>query len=161
MGVCLRFFSRRQQLSAPWAICFQSTAVWYNMVCCTLEQYVFLYDTYVKYTSAGKCWRKFRRKFHDERVPSRQTIHNMVNKLTTMRFIIDKKRKHKRWVFTEKLDDIAARLEHTARKSLKCLAQETGVSKSSAKWQHNCWSHPMKVGVLCAVSRRRTVVRVF
>jgi DeoR/GlpR family transcriptional regulator of sugar metabolism len=33
----------------------------------------------------------------------------------------------------EKLDDIGARLEHTPRKSLKRLAQETGVSKSSAR----------------------------
>jgi DNA-binding IclR family transcriptional regulator len=33
----------------------------------------------------------------------------------------------------EKLDDIGARLEHTPRKSLKHIAQETGVSKSSAR----------------------------
>jgi hypothetical protein len=33
----------------------------------------------------------------------------------------------------EKLDDIGDRLEHTPRKSLKCLAQETGMSKSSAR----------------------------
>jgi hypothetical protein len=33
----------------------------------------------------------------------------------------------------EKLDDIGARLEYTPRKPLKRLAQETGVSKSSAR----------------------------
>jgi hypothetical protein len=44
--------------------------VWY-----TLEQRVILYDTYAKYGSARKCRKKFRRKFCDERVPSRQTIH--------------------------------------------------------------------------------------
>jgi hypothetical protein len=33
----------------------------------------------------------------------------------------------------EKLDDKGARLEYTPRKSLKHLAQDTGVSKSSAK----------------------------
>jgi hypothetical protein len=33
----------------------------------------------------------------------------------------------------ENLDDIGARLEHTPRKSLKHLAEETGVSKSSGK----------------------------
>jgi hypothetical protein len=33
----------------------------------------------------------------------------------------------------DKLDDIGARLEHTPRKSLKRLAQETGASKSSAR----------------------------
>jgi hypothetical protein len=32
----------------------------------------------------------------------------------------------------EKLDDVGARLEHIPRKSLKRLAQETGVSRSSA-----------------------------
>jgi hypothetical protein len=33
----------------------------------------------------------------------------------------------------EKSDDIGARLEHTPRKSLKHLAQRTGVLKSSAR----------------------------
>jgi transposase len=104
------------------------------MVCCTLEQRVFLYDTYVKYESAVKCRRKFRHKFCDERVPSRQTIHNLVNKLGTTGLLMDKKAKHKRRVLTEeKLDDTEVRLDHAPRKSLKRLAQETGVSKSSAR----------------------------
>jgi hypothetical protein len=55
------------------------------MVRYTLEQHVFLYDTYVKYGSARKCWRKFRRNFHDESVLSRQTSHSLVNKLKTNR----------------------------------------------------------------------------
>jgi transposase len=67
------------------------------MVCDILEQCVFLYDTYVKYGSSGKCQRKFR----DERVPSRQTIHNLVNKLKTTGLLTDKKTKHKRRVLTE------------------------------------------------------------
>jgi hypothetical protein len=54
-----------------------------------------------------------------------------VNKLRTTGLLIDKEQKHKRRVLTEgKSDDIGARLEHTPRKSLKHLAQETGVSKS-------------------------------
>jgi hypothetical protein len=56
----------------------------------TLEQCVFLYDTYVKYESAKNC----RRKFRGERVPSRQTIHNLVNELKSMGLLIDKKQKH-------------------------------------------------------------------
>jgi hypothetical protein len=103
------------------------------MVRHTSEQRVFLYDTYVKYGSAGKCRRKFRRKFLDERVSSRQTIHNLVNKLRTTGLLTDKKQKHKRRVFTEELDDIGARLEHTPRKSLKRLSQETEWTKSSAR----------------------------
>jgi hypothetical protein len=48
--------------------------------------------------------------------------------------LIDKKQKHKRRVLTEeKLHYMGARLEHTPRKSLKRLAQETLVSKSSGR----------------------------
>jgi hypothetical protein len=90
VGVCLQFVSSRQQLQASLAICSQlqlvNVTVW-----CTLEQCVFLYDTYVKFGSARKCWRKFRCKFYDERAPSRQTIHNLVNKLRTMGLFINKK----------------------------------------------------------------------
>jgi transposase len=65
---------------------------------------------------------------------SRQTVRNLVNKLRTAGLLIDKKQKHKRRVLTEeKLHDIGARLEHTPRKTPKHLAQETGVSKSSAR----------------------------
>jgi hypothetical protein len=52
-----------------------------------------------------------------------------------MGLLIDKRQKHKRQVLTEKLHDIGARLEHTPRKSLKCLAQETEVSKCSARME--------------------------
>jgi biotin operon repressor len=104
------------------------------MVQYTLEQHVFLYDTYVKYRSARKGRWKFLPKFHDERVPSRQTIHNLVTKLRSAGLLIDKKQKHKCWVLPEeKLDDTEARFEHTSRKSLKFLAQETGVSKSNVR----------------------------
>jgi hypothetical protein len=87
------------------------SAVCYDMIRYTLEQRVFGYDTYVKYGSAGKCRRKFRRKFRGERDPSGQTFHNLVNKLRTKEFLIDKKTKHKRRVLTEqKLDEVGARL---------------------------------------------------
>jgi hypothetical protein len=94
----------------------------------SLGQRVFLYDTYMKYEFARKWRRKFVRKFRDERTPSRQTIHTLLN--TTIGLLIDKKKTRR--VFTEKSDDIRVRLEHTPRKSLKCLSQETGVSKFSA-----------------------------
>jgi hypothetical protein len=104
------------------------------MVLYTLEQRVFLYVTHVKYGSARTCRRKFLRKFLDERVPSRQTIHNLVNKLKTTGHLIDKTLKHKLRMLTEvKLDNIGARLEHTPIKSLKRLAQETGMLKSNAR----------------------------
>jgi hypothetical protein len=84
------------------------------MVRYALQQHVLLYDTYVKYGYARKCRRELRRKFRDERVPSRQTFHNLVNKLRVTGLLIDKKQKYKRQVLAEeKLDDICARLEHT------------------------------------------------
>jgi hypothetical protein len=59
------------------------------MVRYTLEQFVFLYDTHVKYGSA----RKFRRQFRDGRVFSRKAIHNLVNKIRPTGFFIDKEKK--------------------------------------------------------------------
>jgi hypothetical protein len=57
-----------------------------------------------------------------------------MNKLRSMGLLIDKKQKHKYQVLAEeKLDGIGTLFEQTPRKSLKCLAQETGVSKSSAR----------------------------
>jgi hypothetical protein len=67
--------------------------VWRDVARYTLEERVFLYDTYVKYGSAGKCGRKFRRKFRDERVPIRQTIHNLVTKRRTTGLLIEKETK--------------------------------------------------------------------
>jgi hypothetical protein len=56
-----------------------------------------------------------------------------MNKLKTTGVLIDKQ-KYKCRVLTEQtLDDKGARLEHTPRKSLKCQAQETGVSKPSER----------------------------
>jgi hypothetical protein len=112
-----------------------------------------MYDTYVKYGSA----RKFRRKFYDERFPSRQTIHNLVNKLRTG-LLIDKKQKHK---LTEKLDDIGARPERTPRKSLKRLAQETGVSVSSTRSATQLLKlRPYKTTVIHALQPRDSASRV-
>jgi hypothetical protein len=62
---------------------FNQWAVWRVMVRDTSEQRVILYDTYMKCASARECRGKFRRKFHDARVPSRQTLHNLANKLRT------------------------------------------------------------------------------
>jgi NifU-like protein involved in Fe-S cluster formation len=73
----------------------------------------------MKYRSARKYQRNFQHKFYDERVPSRQTIPNLVNKLRSMGLLIDKKQKHKCQVLAvEELDDIGARFEHAPRKSL-------------------------------------------
>jgi hypothetical protein len=86
----------------------------------TSEERLFLYDTYVKYGTARKCWGKFRDETNNLQ---------LVNQL-----ILRGLKKHKRRVLTEgKLDDIGARLEYTPRKLLKRLPQETDVSKPSAR----------------------------
>jgi transposase len=132
------------------------------MVLYTLEQCVFLYNTYVKSESARKCQQKFWCKFHFERVHSRKTIHNLVNKFRTTKLLIDKKQKCKCQVLTEeKLDDIGARLQHTPRKSLKRLAQETGVSKSSARIETRFLKlRPSKTTVIHALQPRNPTTMV-
>jgi hypothetical protein len=84
-------------------------------------------------SGSARCRRKFRSRFRDKSFQLTK-IHNFVNKLRTTGLLVDKKQKHKRLVLAEKkLDDIGARLQHTPRKSVKRLAQETGVSKSSPR----------------------------
>jgi transposase len=100
----------------------------------TLEHRVFLYDTYVKCNSARKCQRQFVRKFPGVRVPHRNTIQNLVNKVRTTGVITDLKPERTRRVLTEeKLDDIATLLEHSPHKTFKHVAEETGVSKSTVR----------------------------
>jgi hypothetical protein len=61
----------------------------------------------------------------------------------------------------EKLDDTGAMLEHTPRKSLKHLAQVTGVLKSSTRTATRLLKPSVKVGVWCSVSARRNDLPVF
>jgi hypothetical protein len=51
--------------------------------------------------SARKCQRKFRHKFRCERVPSKETIHNLVNTLRITGLSINKKQNHKCRMLTE------------------------------------------------------------
>jgi hypothetical protein len=85
-----------------------------------------------------------------------------VNTLRTTGLLIDKKQKHKRRVLTEeKLDDIGPGLEHTSRKSLKRLTQETGVSKSSARTATQLLKlRPYKITAIHALQLRDPTRRV-
>jgi hypothetical protein len=96
------------------------------------------------------------------RVPRRQIIHNFVNKLRNMWPLIHKKQKYKCQVPTEKkLDDTGARFEHTPRKSLKCLAQETGASKSSTRMITQLVKlSPYKTTIIHALQPRNPASRV-
>jgi transposase len=94
--------------------------------------------------------------------PADKTIHNLLNKLRSTGLLTDKKQKHTRRVLTEeKSDDIGARLEHTHRKSLKRLAQETGVLKSSARRATQLLKlRPYKTTVIYALQQRDPASRV-
>jgi hypothetical protein len=139
----------------------QRGASWCVMVRYILEQRVFLYDTYVKYGPARMCRRKFRHKFLDERFPSRQTLQNFANKLRRTQLLTGRKQKHNRRVLAEKLQDIGARYKHTPRKSPKSLAQETGVSQSSARTAAQLLKlRPYKITVIHALQPRDPANRV-
>ena len=65
--------------------------------------------------------------------PSRFTIHEIVKKFETTGSVANKKRNRKRTVLTEEtLDEIDTSLEHTPTKSIPKLAQQVGISESSA-----------------------------
>ncbi|KAJ4439784.1 hypothetical protein ANN_07912 [Periplaneta americana] len=67
------------------------------------------------------------------RIPSRTTIHDLVNKVRRTGSFSNKKRIQQCRVLTEEnLDEVGARLEHSPRKSLRRLAQEVNISKMSA-----------------------------
>ena len=65
--------------------------------------------------------------------PSRFTIHEIVKKFKTNGSVANKKRNHKRTILTdETLDEVGASLERTPTKSIPKLAQQVGISVSSA-----------------------------
>jgi hypothetical protein len=111
------------------------------MVQYTIEQCVFLYESYVKCGSAIKRQRKFHHKFPGITVPSTTGIHKLNKKVRSTGSLLDKKPAKKKWcVLTkEKLDDIRARLEYTPQKSLRHLPQETSILKLSAAKMTKRW----------------------
>lgn len=126
----------------------------------TLEQRVFMYDAYVKSGSARKVRRRFRRKFQDVSVPHRETVHRIVNKVRATGSLLDRKPELKRRVLTEeKLDEIGARLEHSPRKSLRCLAQETGVSITTVRTATKLLKQPTFEKVVMLVECAGNVLR--
>ena len=99
----------------------------------TLQQGIFMYDSYVITSSCREVVRRFQANYSGMRVPSRETVHLLVNKFRETGSILDTKRKVKRHVLTEqKLKEIEGRLENSPQKSLRHLAQETNISKASA-----------------------------
>jgi hypothetical protein len=122
MGVCLWFVSSWKQLSAPLAICSQL-----QLVCSVVHHGV----VYFRATCISVC--------HPCEIRICKKVSAKISlwkssQQTNNSLLRDKKQKHKHRVLTEeKFDTIGARLEHTPGKLLKYLAQETWVSKSSAR----------------------------
>ena len=101
----------------------------------SLRERVYMFNTYIKVRkSCSKTRRKFRIKFPNIPVPSAETIRRLAKRFKETGSMNNRKSNRKRSVLTEeKLDQIGERLEHTPKKSLKRLAQETGISESSAR----------------------------
>jgi hypothetical protein len=103
------------------------------MVKYTLEQQIFLYDSYVKKKSCKSCKRRFRRRYPGVRIPASSTILRLVRKVHSAGSFLDKKYTRQNAVLTkETLDEIGAGLEHLPCKSLARLAQQAQVSKTTA-----------------------------
>jgi transposase len=103
------------------------------MVKYTLEQRIFLYDSYVKKKSNKSCSRRFRRRYPGVRIAASSTILRLVKKVRSTGSFLDKKYTRQNAVLTEEtLDEIRTRLEHSPRKSLAQLAQQAQISKTAA-----------------------------
>ena len=97
-------------------------------------QRIFICNTFMKKSSWRKCRRKFRRQFPDSSVPDKTTIYRLVKKFNYTGSVQNKKPQvNKRVLTEEKLDEIGFRLEQSPKKSLRRLAQQVGVSKSSVQ----------------------------
>jgi hypothetical protein len=103
------------------------------MVKYTLEQRIFLYDSYVKKKSYKSCKRRFHCRYPGVRIPASSTILRLEKKVRSTGSFLDKKYTRQNAVLTEEmLDKIGARLEHSPRKSLAQLAQQAQVLKTTA-----------------------------
>ena len=96
----------------------------------TLAHRIFMYDSYVQTESCREVTRLFRDRFHDIRVPHRDTVRKLVNRFRETGSVLDRKAQRTHHVLTEeKLDEIGQTLERSPRKSLSRLSQKTGVSQ--------------------------------
>ncbi|PSN46192.1 hypothetical protein C0J52_18540 [Blattella germanica] len=97
----------------------------------TLEQRVFMYDTYVKTESCREVCRQFQDKFPTVSVPNRETVRRLIKKLRRTGSLNAKCPKPKRRVLNEeKLVEIHASFTRSPNKPLRHVAQEVSVSKS-------------------------------
>ena len=98
----------------------------------SLRGRVYIHNTYMKSRKlCSETRRKFRVKFPGRPVPNPSTIRRQARRLKETGSVKNRKVNRRRHVLREEtLDEIGERLEHTHRKSLKRLSQETRVSVS-------------------------------
>ena len=103
----------------------------------TLQQRIFMYDSYVITSSCREVVTRFQANYPGVHVPSREAVRLLVNKFRETGSILNKKRNVKRHVLTgQNLEEIGERLENSPQKALRRLAQETDISKASV-WKKN------------------------
>ena len=74
----------------------------------TLQQRIFMYDSYVVTSSCREVVRRFQANYPGVLVPSREAVRLLVNKFRETGSILDMKRNEKRRVLTEqKLEEIS------------------------------------------------------
>ena len=71
----------------------------------SLEQWVFVYDNFVKYESGEQLWQTWVQPFPDSPEPSKAMIHNLIKKFCTTRSVLDKKRTYEKRDLTEEMLD--------------------------------------------------------
>ena len=101
----------------------------------TLQQRIFMYDSYVITSFCREVVRRFQANYPGMRVPSREADRLLVNKFRETSWILDKKRNVKRRVLTEqKLEDIGERLEKIVNVIWVCwnIRDSPGVSAGLA-----------------------------
>jgi hypothetical protein len=103
------------------------------MVKYTLEQRIFLYNSYVKKKSYKSCKRRFCHRHPGVRTAASSTILKLVKKVHLTGSFFDKKYTRQNALLTEEtLDETGARLERSPHKSLAQLAQQAQVLKTTA-----------------------------
>ena len=105
------------------------------MLMYTLQQRIFMYDSYVITSSCREVVRQIQANYPGVRVPSREAIRLHVNKFRETGSILDKKRNVKRRVLTEqKLEEIGERLEKIVNVICVCwnIRDSLGVSAGLA-----------------------------
>ena len=130
-------------VSCVWVKLFRSfsyCAVMVNKY--SLREHIYIYNTYIKYRkSCAKTRRKFRRKYPNRPLIWKNTILRLVKTFNETGSVNGNVRKQTRRILIEaKLDEISVALHGSPRKSLRCLAQQTGVCKASEEWQQNYWN---------------------